>query len=115
MHCVEQLRNLRPVSSSFDKAGVEILAIGPGTVASLRASLDKLGSDSFQFQMLCDSKMRMFREWLAFDFLGHVGMHGVYLVGPQGRILWQDLSDVSFDHPHWLLKETQRILRLRDH
>lgn len=63
--------------------------------------------------MLCDSKMRMFRHWLAFDFLGHVGMHGVYLVDPEGRVLWQDLSDVSFDHPRWLLSETTRILRMQ--
>jgi len=90
---------------------VEILTIGPGTVASLRESIDRLGSNIFSFTMLSDSKMRMFREWLAFDFLGHVGMHGVYLVGPSGRILWQDLSDTSFDHAQWLLEETQRIQR----
>ena len=106
-----QLRNLHPVSSSFQEAGVEILAIGPGTVASLRESIDRLGPNVFSFKMLSDSKMRMFREWLAFDFLGHVGMHGVYLVDPKGRIVWQDLSDISFDHPQWLLQETRRIQR----
>ena len=58
----------------------------------MKQAFEKLPLDErFAYKMLSDRRMRVFREWVAYDFFGHLPMHGTFLVGADGRILFQDI------------------------
>ena len=41
-------------------------------------------------------------------------MHGTFLIGPRGRILWSDINHQPFNHPAKLLQEARRLLSLHN-
>ena len=96
---------------AYRKAGLDILAVGTDAVKNMRESMQDLPADErFAYTMLSDRKMRVFREWVAYDFFGHLPMHGTYLVGADGKILFQDISHEPFNYPEWFLGECKRLL-----
>jgi peroxiredoxin len=111
LHCVEQLQGFRPLAADFGAAGIDMVAIGLDTVAGTRRSVTALGADAqFPFPLLSDRKLRVFREWLAFDEFETTPLHGTYLIDGQGRLRWHDIGFAPFEQQRWLLAECRRLL-----
>jgi peroxiredoxin len=109
---VEQLQSFHPMVGDYRTAGIEMVAIGLDTVAGARESLENLApADQFDFPLLSDRKLRVFREWLAFDEFEHMPLHGTFLIDADGRLRWQEIGPLPFEEPAWLLGECKRLLR----
>ena len=96
---------------NYRKANIQIVAVGADTVRGTRESLDSMtGKDRFRFPLLSDRKLRVFREWMAFDDFEHMPLHGTYLIDGKGRLRWQDIRHLPFMRLGWLLRESSRLL-----
>ena len=112
-HCVAQLRDLDPMASRFRAAGIEVVTVGTDTLEQVKAAQQAArenGVDPLHFDVLCDPKGEVFRQWKVWDQFADEALHGTFLVDGQGRILWQDVSERPFEQSDWLLKECRRLL-----
>ncbi|MEM7232815.1 MAG: hypothetical protein AAF517_11595, partial [Planctomycetota bacterium] len=48
-----------------------------------------------------------------FDDFENTPLHGTFVISPDGRILWQDISYEPFMDPKFVLKEGLRLLKQR--
>nr|MCS5538856.1 peroxiredoxin family protein [Roseibacillus sp.] len=65
---------------------------------------------TFPFPVLADPGLEAFRNYHVFDDFEEGPMHGTFLIGPKGRILWSDIGHEPFNHPGRLLEEARRLL-----
>jgi len=112
-HCVAQLADLDPKSEQFREAGIEVVSIGTDDLNQVRAArqaADENGVDPLHFDVLCDPKGGVFKQWGVWDEFSDEALHGTFLVDGKGRILWQDISLRPFEESDWLLAESKRLL-----
>ncbi|MBK9383653.1 MAG: redoxin domain-containing protein [Planctomycetes bacterium] len=113
LHCVEQLRALRPLAKSYREAGIELLAIGTDGVAELKSDLAALAEEErFPFPIYADPDLEAFRAYRAYDDFEKAPLHGTFLVDARGRVRWQDVGAEPFLELEFLREEAQRLLRL---
>jgi peroxiredoxin len=114
VHCIAQLRDLDPLGPAFARAGIDVVSIGTDDENQVKAAHQQAlenGVDPLHLDVLCDPQGETFARWGAFDeFLGEP-LHGTFLVGPDGRILWQDVSAQPFAPTEFLLPECERLLQ----
>ncbi len=113
VHCIAQLGDLDPMANRFSEAGIEVITIGTDTAQQVRASHQMAienGIDPLHFDVLCDPAGESFKAWRAWDQFKDEALHGTYLVDPQGRIIWQDVSAQPFMETEFLLEECKRLL-----
>ena len=55
----------------------------------------------------------MFKRYRAHDDFEKQPLHGTFLVSPQGRIVWQDISYEPFVKTDFLVAEARRLLGLK--
>ena len=79
-------------------------------VLAARQAADENGVDPLHFDVLCDPKGDVFKQWGAWDEFSDEALHGTFLVDAAGRILWQDVSLRPFEQSQWLLGECKRLL-----
>ncbi len=114
--CLSQLEKFRPALADYRKAGIEMIAISTDDVKTLTLRLGKTGEKTaearrtFPFPILADPGLGTFRNYHAFDDFEEGPMHGTFLIGPRGRILWSDIGHEPFNHPGRLLEEARRLL-----
>lgn len=112
-HCVAQLKDLDPKAAKFRAAGIEVLSVGTDSLEQVRAAqqaAQENGVDPLHFDVLCDPKGDVFKQWSAWDHFAGEALHGTYLVDGKGRILWQDISERPFEQSDWLLAECKRLI-----
>ncbi len=110
-HCIDALNTFEPELSRFYRQDIDFVAIGTDSLKGLRNSLGALNPrDLPTYPMLADRKLRVFREWLAFDEFDHVALHGTWLLDAVGRVLWVETGYQPFEEPVWLSLEAQRLL-----
>ncbi len=115
LHCVEQLNAFAPKLSEFQKSGIEILAVSTDTISELKLSQEKYtaeGAASFPFKLAADPDLAIFKSYRAHDDFEKKALHGTFLIGPQGRVLWQDIGPEPFNNPDFLLKEAPRLVEI---
>lgn len=111
-HCMDQLRAFAGAAADFEKAGVNLLAIGSEPAAELAATSAACGAGGIApFPLLADPKMSVFRAWRCHDDFEGLGLHGAFLVDGQGRVRWADVGPDPFQNTRFLLEETRRLLR----
>ena len=54
--------------------------------------------------------MTIFQEYRCYDDFEKAALHGTFIVDPQGKIRWQDISYDPFMDVDFLLKEGKRLL-----
>ncbi|MDX1565661.1 MAG: hypothetical protein R3236_09660, partial [Phycisphaeraceae bacterium] len=64
----------------------------------------------FPFLLLSDKPLKVFRKYRAYDDFEKMPLHGTFLIGPTGKVLWQDISYEPFMEAKFLLKEARRLL-----
>ncbi|MBL8900989.1 MAG: redoxin domain-containing protein [Planctomycetes bacterium] len=115
LHCVEQLRALRPLAERFREAGIELLAIGTDSVAELKSDLEALSAEErFPFPIFADPELLAFRAYRAYDDFEKAPLHGTFLVDGRGRVRWQDVGAEPFLELEFLREEAERLLRFHD-
>lgn len=104
----KQLEALSKATADFQKAGIEVAAIGSDSVKNLKDWQDKA---SFPFTMLSDAKHGAFKSFRAFDDFENFPLFSVVLVDGAGKIRWQDHGASPFMDFAFLLREAQWLLR----
>lgn len=111
LHCVEQLQALAPAAPDFDKAGIEIVAIGSDDLSGLKMALENY-EKQIPFPLLVDSELQTFKKYRAYDDFENQPLHGTFLIDANGQVRWQDISYEPFMDTEFLLNESQRLLSL---
>jgi len=114
LHCAEQLEAFSKESAKFEAAGFNLLAVSTDTVADLHKAREAYveGGEEFPFTLLADPEHTISRQYNAYDDFENQPLHGTFLITPTGRVLWQDISADPFADPLFLLRESQRLLKL---
>ncbi|MFT4547934.1 MAG: peroxiredoxin/tetratricopeptide (TPR) repeat protein [Verrucomicrobiales bacterium] len=113
-HCVEQLNAFAPMADEFEAAGIPIIAVAPEESLELVKTHALCDGDEprFPFPLLSDPSMSVFRGYGAYDDFEEMGLHGTYLISPEGKVIWQDIGADPFMDAAFLLKEAKRQLEL---
>ena len=112
-HCLEQLKTFAPVTASFAKAGIQVIAVSTDTTDGLRQTFDTTEAKlRFPFQIVSDNSADTFKAYRAFDDFEKMPLHGIFLIDGNGAIRWQNISYQPFLDAPWLLQECQRLLSI---
>jgi peroxiredoxin len=113
VHCIEQLNLFSPVASEYQEAGISIVAVSTDSVGGLKKTLEKSKSeDGFPFPIVSDETLQVFKAYRAYDDFEKMPLHGTFLIDGAGMVRWQDISYQPFTETKFLLKESQRLLKL---
>ena len=112
LHCVEQLQKFSAAREEFQKAGVDLIAIGTDRPADLQLACKNYGSE-FPFPLVSNASLDVFKTYRCFDDFENVPLHGTFLVDGDGQIRWQDISAEPFVNHKFLLEEAVRLLDLK--
>ena len=114
LHCAEQLEAIAGRTDDFKAAGLPVLAISTDTVGELSISQGNYSPDGkpFPFPLVADPGLATFKAYGTHDDFEGKALHGTFLIDPAGRILWSDIAADPFMDIDFLLKESQRLLRL---
>ncbi len=118
VYCAEQLNKFRPHLPAFEKAGIPMIAISTDSVEGLAQALGDTEEKTpearvqFPYPILADPDLATFKTFGAFDDFENGGMHATVLIGPDGGVLWKNVSHGPFNHPDLLLEEARRLLAL---
>jgi len=113
LHCVQQLEKFGPRTKDFADAGISLLAISTDTADDLKKSLTQLKQgEKPAFPLISDAKLDVFKAYRVHDDFEQQPLHGTFLIDAQGLIRWQDISFEPFTDVAFLLKESQRLLRI---
>ena len=112
-HCLEQLNAFGPQTQRFKDAGISLLAVSTDSAATLQKTFDQSTSgEGFRFPIVSDEKKEIFRKYRAYDDFEDMPLHGTFLIDGKGLVRWQDISYDPFVDVDFLLKESQRLLKL---
>jgi peroxiredoxin len=113
LHWIEQLNAFAPQYQAFRSAGIEIIAISTDSLKDLQKSHLAYEADAhFPFPILADPSLEAFQAYRAYDDFEKKPLHGTFLIDPRGRVLWQDIGPEPFSQADFLLKESQRLLKI---
>ncbi|MAR11915.1 MAG: alkyl hydroperoxide reductase [Blastopirellula sp.] len=114
LHCVEQLHAFNPMYEAYQKAGIDMVAIGTDDLETLQLSIEGLADSEpkkeIQFPLLSDASLDSFKAYRAYDDFEEQPLHGTFLIDANGQVRWQDISYEPFMDAKFLLKESQRLL-----
>lgn len=111
LHCVEQLHEFSPRTDEFKAVGIDVIAISTETLESLNGAL-KDYSKPLEIPLHADPGLEAFKSYRCFDDFENQPLHGTFLVAPDGRVLWQDISYEPFMDVDFALQESYRLLNL---
>jgi len=113
LHCVEQLSVFSPMTKEYNRAGIEIVAIGSDDLGSLKDALSAYTKEkTIEFPVLTDGKLKVFEQYRCVDNFENQALHGTFLIDSKGQIRWHDVGPEPFTKAKFLLKESQRLLKL---
>lgn len=118
--CLEQFKLFQPHWPAFEEAGIGVAAVTIDSVESMNRvmesnpDLEQLLERRFPYPVLADPELSLFRQLDIFDEFENGPMHGIVLIGADGRVLWRRVSHGTFDQPRLLLSELKRLLRLQE-
>ena len=113
-HCIEQLSAFAPLTDEFAGLGISLVGISTDTLPGLVKTKAKAVKDGgFPFPLVADPGLEVFKRYRAHDDFEKQPLHGTFLVSPQGRIVWQDISYEPFVKTDFLVAEARRLLGLK--
>lgn len=109
LHCAEQLQKFAPATERFQKAGIDLVAVSTDKQETLHRAYQDL-DQPFDFPLVSDADLNVFKQYRCFDDFEQQPLHGTFLIDPDGRIRWQDISYEPFMDVDFVLKEAERLL-----
>lgn len=115
--CLQQFDAFQPFLPSFADSGIEVVAVSIDSADKLKQMLgseveiDPAFRDRFPFPVVSDPEIEVFRKYGVFDEFESGPMHATVLIGPEGSILWRNISHTPFEKPELLLEEANRLLK----
>ncbi|MFK7738593.1 MAG: redoxin domain-containing protein [Pirellulaceae bacterium] len=111
LHCIEQLHAFSPRAQDFRESGIDVIAISTEERESL---LEALGdySKPLDIPLHADPELTSFKAYRSYDDFEEQPLHGTYLIDPDGRVLWQDISYEPFMDVEFTMRESHRLLKL---
>ena len=114
LHCVEQLHAFSPMYEEYQKAGIEMVAIGTDDLETLQQSIEGLADSEpkkeVKIPLLADSELDVFKAYRVYDDFEKQPLHGTFLIDAKGQVRWQDINYEPFMDPKFLLQESKRLL-----
>jgi peroxiredoxin len=116
--CAEQLQVFKPHVAAFEEAGIAFVAVSIDSVEGLANSIGTAiaeggkAADPYPFPVVSDERLDVFKAYRAYSAFEESGLHGTFLISPDGRILWHNISHEPFMFPEFLLGEARRMLAL---
>jgi peroxiredoxin len=111
LHCVEQLTQISPRIHDFKNLGIELVAISTEDVDQLRTGIANFDKP-IDTPLLSNVEQDTFKGFRAYDDFEGQPLHGTFLVDSHGRVLWQDIGHEPFMEIEFLLRESERLLRI---
>ncbi len=111
LHCVEQLHEFSPRVEQFREAGIEIMAISTEDSEAQAKALSTY-SKPLAIPLHTDPNLTAFKAYRCYDDFENQPLHGTFLIAPDGRVLWQDISYEPFMDAEFCLSEGRRLLKL---
>ncbi len=111
LHCVEQLQAFAPEYEAFREAGLDVIAISSDKAGGLAKSLKYFDKEKLPIPLLSDPSLEVFKRYRCFDDFENMPLHGTFVISPDGKILWQDISYEPFMDPKFVLNEGKRLLK----
>lgn len=111
-HCVDQLVALAREKETWDRLGVEVLAVADEPTTSLTAFLATEKGRALNFPLLSDPGRTVARAYGAHDTFEDLSLHGVYLLDRSGGVRWYRVSAQPFTDLAFLKGELERWDRL---
>ncbi len=111
LHCMEQLQEFSPRVQQFREAGLEIVAISSENAASLTTGLENY-PEKIDIPLHADPELTAFKAYRCYDDFEEQPLHGTFLLGTDGRILWQDINFEPFKNVDFLINESRRLLEI---
>ena len=87
------------------------MAISTESLESLQEAMKNL-EKPLHLKLNADPFLRSFQAYRCFDDFEQQPLHGTFAIGPDGKVLWQDIGHEPFMDPDFVLKEFQRQLKL---
>lgn len=114
-HCIEQLAAFSPLAEDFRKLGISLVGISTDSRFGLAKSAELAAPDGgFSFPLVADPSLEIFKRYRCYDDFEKFALHGTFLISPQGKVLWQDISYEPFTKTDFLLQESKRLLGLAE-
>jgi peroxiredoxin len=113
LHCAEQIQAFAPRNEEFAAQGISLIAISTDDRDGLKQSIDNYDEETIPFPLVSDDKLEVFKDYRVHDDFEQVPLHGTFLIGGDGMVLWQDISYEPFMNVDFVLKESQRLLGQR--
>lgn len=110
LHCMEQLQKFSPQNERFAAQGIELLAVSSESLELLQQGLQNY-DQPLSFPLYADRELTSFRAFRAYDDFEQQPLHGTFLLGPDGRVLWHDIGHEPFMDVEFLLDEAPRLLQ----
>lgn len=111
LHCMEQLQKISPQAEAFAAQGVELVAVSSESLELLQQGLQNF-DQTVTFPLYADRDLESFRAFRCYDDFESQPLHGTFLLGPDGRVLWQDIGHEPFMDVDFLLGEVPRLLQV---
>ncbi len=111
LHCMEQLQAFSPKVDEFRNHGIELQAISTEDLETLKTGMANYGKP-LNIPLCADPALATFKSYRCFDDFEQKPLHGTFLIAPDGRVLWQDIGHEPFMDAEFVLKESQRLLRI---
>ncbi len=112
LHCVKQLQKFNEQREEFEKAGIQLLAISTEDLTQLQEGIRNY-EKPISIPLLADPQQQVFKAYRCQDDFEKQPLHGTFIIDPAGRVRWQDISFEPFDDVSFVLKETERLLKIK--
>ncbi|QDV27666.1 redoxin domain-containing protein [Aureliella helgolandensis] len=111
LHCIEQLHEFSPRAAELRNQGLEVLAISSENTELLARGV-KTYTKPLDIPLYSDAELNTFKAYRCYDDFESQPLHGTFLISPDGKVLWQDISYEPFMDVDFILAESQRLLKL---
>jgi peroxiredoxin len=112
-HCMEQLKAYQKAHTEFAEAGIELVAIGCEPIAELTSTASSCQSgETPPLTLLADPEKIIFKAWRCYDDFEGLPLHGAFLISPDGKVLWNDVSAEPFMDTKFLIGEAKRLMEM---
>ncbi len=113
LHCMQQLQAFAAEASKFREHQIDLVAISTDSQEELHRAVKNYQNGSFSIPLLSDHSLEVFKKYRCYDDFERQPLHGTFLIDPQRRCIWHDISYEPFMDVKFVLDEALRQRRIK--